>query len=329
MDNKEMYASFCEKVYVPIYSKPWWLDAVCGSENWDVWLYIKGNNILAAMPYYMENRGKYRYITKAPLTQNNGIIFNYVNGDTMKRITKQEFEEEVIEKACEYIKSLGIDVYEQQYHYDFSYWLPFYWNHYSAITRLTYVIEDTSDMEEVWSNLSGNYRKNIKKGQKNCTVKENMDVDSFYDEHENVFLKQDLKCPFSREFWHRLYGACSKHNACKTFYAVTEEGNVASVLFIVWDEKSVYHLLGGSIPEFQNLETYNALSWEAIQFAGKVGKKYDFEGSVIKRLSKSFRQFGGEPKYYYRIRKVFNPEILKMEYENQLKSLIQENSFLD
>ena len=75
MDSKTTYDRFCEKTYVPIYSKPWWLDAVCGADNWNVWIYKKGESVLAAMPYYFETRGEYKYITKATLTQNNGIIF--------------------------------------------------------------------------------------------------------------------------------------------------------------------------------------------------------------------------------------------------------------
>lgn len=30
MTNKEEYQEFCETTYVPIYSKVWWMDAVCG-----------------------------------------------------------------------------------------------------------------------------------------------------------------------------------------------------------------------------------------------------------------------------------------------------------
>lgn len=324
MSNKVLYEKFCEEVYVPIYSQPWWLDAVSGEDNWDVWLYKKGNTILAAMPYYKEIRGKYQYITKALLTQNNGIIFNYPNHGQLKMDTKQAFEEEVIENACRFIDALEIDVYEQQYHYDFTYWLPFYWQRYTAMTRVTYVIEDTSNMENVWKGISSKYRKNIRKGQRNAEFKNELDATIFYEEHQKIFKKQGLECPFSIAFWQRLYKACSEHNACKIMYAETQDGQIASVLFLVWDDKSVYHLLGGSVPEFQNLETYNALTWEAIKFAGELHLKYDFEGSVIKRISKSFREFGGEPKRYYRIRKVFNEEILRLEYEKQLKDLREE-----
>lgn len=323
MTCKEKYRGFCDKIYVPIYSKHWWLDAVCGQENWDVWLYEKGDNILAAMPYYTEKRGKYQYITKAPLTQNNGIIFNstYKN---LKISSKQKYEEEVIEKVCEFIKQTGVDVYEQQYQTSFVYWLPFFWNYYTAITRFTYVIEDTSDLEVIWDGISSKYRNKIKKGGRNTVLKENLNIDVFYKEHEKIFLKQGLECPFSYELWQRLYASCSEHNACKIIYRTTVDGEIASLMFLVWDEQRVYQLLAGSMPTYQNLDSYDTLIWDGIQFAHKIGCKYDFEGSVIKRISKSFREFGGMPERYYRIRKVFNPEILEKEYMDQRTRLLNE-----
>lgn len=324
-DNKEEYKEFCERHYVQIYSKPWWMDAVCGPENWDVWLYKKGNEVQAAMPYYKEKRGKYNYITKAPLTQINGIIFSYPNNGNLKECTKQDYEERVINAANEFIRESGVDVYEQQYQYDFSYWLPFFWHGYSAITRVTYVIDNTSNVENLWNNISYKYRNSIKKGQKNGKLGIGLTKEEFYIEHEKVFKKQGLSCPFSYDLWCSLFDACNEHNSCKILYEKNVQGKISSLLFLVWDEKSMYHLLGGNIPEFQTLETYNALTWEAIKLASNMGKKYDFEGSVIKRISKSFREFGGEPKRYYRIRKIFNEDIIKMECEQQIEKLKQES----
>lgn len=317
--QKEKYQEFCSRHYVPIYSKPWWMDAVCGEENWDVWLYEKGNNILAAMPYYMENRNGYKYITKAPLTQNNGIIF--AQAEDAKIVAKQKFQEEVIEAACQYIADLDVDVYEQQYQPSFVYWLPFFWNGYKAITRFTYVIEDTSDIDAVWNNISSKNRAIIKKGNKKSCTKENLDLQTFYSEHEKVFLKQGLPCPFSYDLWERLFHACSSNNSCKILYRATESGEIASLIFLVWDERRVYHLLGGSMPEFQNLDSYDALIWDAINLAHEMGRMYDFEGSVIKQISKSFREFGGIPERYYRIRKIFNSDILKLEFQQELQNL--------
>lgn len=323
IENKEKYKKFCEKNYSPIYSKSWWLDAICGPDNWNVWLYEKGQDILAAMPFYYEKRGKYFYITKAPLTQNNGIIFSEISNQ--KIVAKQKFQEEVIDSACNFISSSGIDVYEQQYQPTFVYWLPFFWRYYTSITRFTYVIEDTSNLSTVWDDISSKYRSKIKKGSRCTSLRENLDPELFYHEHEKIFLKQGLQCPFSRELWMRLFSACQQHEACKILYRITEDEKVSSLMFLVWDEKRIYQLLAGSIPEYQHFDSYDSLIWDGIQLAHEKGLKYDFEGSVIKRISKSFREFGAVPERYYRIRKVFNPEILQAEFEQNLCQLKKEN----
>ena len=165
MTNKEKFTQFCAKTYVPVFSKPWWMDAVCGEQNWNVWLYEKGNTVLAAMPYYFEIRNGYKYITKAPLTQNNGVIVRWQQ--EAKISNKLAMEEEVYQAACDFIKSLQVDVYEQQYMPSVTNWLPFFWNGYSAIPRYTFVIRDTTDSERIFSEFSHNCRKNVRKGQKN------------------------------------------------------------------------------------------------------------------------------------------------------------------
>lgn len=317
MSNKEKYIKFVETVYVPIYSQPWWLDAICLPENWDVWIYEPNDVVCAAMPYYFEYRNGYKYITKAPLTQNNGIIFKYPVG--AGEIAKRNFEERVINEACSFIENLSLGVYEQQFHYSFKTHLPFFWNGYSAYPRYTYVINKDISIEDAWNNLSTNYRKNCKKGKKNGIIKEHLTKEEFYKYHEQVFFKQGLKCPFSYDLWDRLYKACCVERNCgKILHSESENGEIQSILFLVWDEESMYHLLGGNMPEFQNLETYTALTWEAICLSRKMKLHYDFEGSMIKRISKSFREYGGIPMLYFRIRKVFKKDIFKKEYEDML-----------
>lgn len=327
MTNKEKYQMFCEKNYVPIYSKPWWMDAVCGPENWDVWLYSTGEEIQdieAAMPYYQEMRGTYRYITKAPLTQNNGLIFK--RNDKRKAVSQAELEEKVINAACAYIKGLGIDVYEQQYQPSFQNWQPFFWNNCTNVLRYTYIIEDTADWARVEENISSKYRRQIRKGRRLTRVETWTDRDAFYTEHERVFLRQGKRCPFSRELWNRLYDACSAHDACQMFRAVDEEGNLHALLFLVWDQKNVYQLLGGYMPEFSSSQAYPALIYHGIRFAHEKGLAYDFEGSMIHQIAVAFREFGGVPTPYYRIRKVFNPEIVRKEAEDYIRRVAEEGS---
>lgn len=324
MTNKEKYALFCGATYVPIYSKPWWMDAVCGPENWDVWLYESGGNILAAMPYYLIQRGEYRYITKAPLTQSNGIIFQEETG--RKAVAQAELEEKIIHAACRFVEELHVDVYEQQFHYSFQNWQPYFWNNYTNILRYTYVIADTGDMTAVTNGFASNCRKNIRKGQRLTQVSTDISAEDFYTQHEKVFVRQGLRCPFSRELWLRLYHACVGHEAGQIFCAKDPGGNIHSLLFLVWDEKSAYHLLGGYMPEFSSSQSYSALTYHGICTAHEKGLAYDFEGSMIRQIATAFRQFGGVPKPYYRIRKVFHPDIVRREAEEYIERVQREKN---
>lgn len=319
LDTKTRYAAFCETTYVPIYSKSWWMDAVCGSENWDVWLFEQGGEAVAAMPYYLEERELGRYVTKAPLTQNNGIVFKHPEG--AGPIARAKFEERVIDAACDFIGGLGLAVYEQQYHPSFTNWLPFSWNGYSALPRYTYVIEDTDDLEAVWAGVSAKQRSCIKKGMRSVASVERMDPQEFYREHAGIFDRQGLTCPFSEKFWFELWNACSEQSSGECLCARNPEGRATSFIFLVSDERSVYHLLGGGAHSFRSLDTYSALIWHAIGIAHEKELAYDFEGSMIKRISKSFREFGGTPKQYFRIRKVFDPAVVRAEAESQIERL--------
>ena len=322
MVDKLKYQIFCSETYVPIYSQPWWMDAICGEANWDVWLYLKGEDVLAAMPYYIETREGYKYITKAPLTQNNGIIFK--EDKTRKKVNQARFEEDVINEACKYINSMHIDVYEQQYQTSFNNWSPFLWHNYTCMLRYTYIIEDTSDLTLIEDGFTQDLKRNIKKGEKNTFVTNKIDYKEFYRLHEKVFSKQGLKCPFDGRLWERLYLATKNNNAGDIYCSVDSDGNIHALLFLIWDDRCVYHLLGGSIPEYTNSQAYASLTYFGIKTAHEMNRKYDFEGSMIERIAKGFRRFGGTATPYYRIRKIFNTEIMKNEHDIALLKLQSE-----
>ncbi len=311
MTNKEKFNFFCKKTYIPIFSKPWWLDAVCGADNWNVWIYEDGGNMYAAMPYYIEMRGSHKYITRPPLTQNNGIIFSYPYGQKYHK--KLSMEDKIISASCEFIESLNVDVYEQQFHFSFTNWLPFFWQRYTSSTRYTFIIDDTSNLEKILENVSANYRNVIKKAQTSCQIHMDMPPQDYYKYYNLVFKKQNLTAPITLEFFLKLFSACTQNNSGKTFFCTDSSGEISSSCFLVWDEQSVYLMMGGANPEIQNTVSYDYLIYETIKFASDKNLRYDFEGSVIRRINRSFREFGGEQKPYFRIRKVFNRDIILKE----------------
>lgn len=319
MTQKELYEKFCAKNYVQIYSKAWWLDAVAGAEHWDVWVDNLDGELYAAMPYYRETRGTWNYITKAPFTQTNGVIIAYPDGQKLP--AQQAYAEKVLNRAIDFIEGIGLDVYEQQFPYSFTLWLPFFWRQFTALVRYTYVIEDTSDMERVAEGYAPNLRKNIRKGEKNIASIESIEPDLFYDEHLKIFEKQGLPCNLSRPLWNSMHDACIAHGCGRILAALDAEKNVLSLMFVIWDERAMYPILGGVMPEYSSLQTYPALTHYAIALAGEKGLAFDFEGSMLRRINHAFREYGAQPKQYFRIRKIFNPDIIRKEAEQQIAAL--------
>ena len=304
MTNKERYKIFCEKERrIPLFSQYWWMNTVCNEEDWDVFLIGDDLNITASMPYYLKKDDKGILISKAMLTQNNGIWINYPNNQ--KITSRLDYEEKIINQVCDFIEGLPIYKYEQQYHYSFRNWLPFFWRYYKEITRYTYVIENTDDMNKVRENYSSKARNMVRKAKKSLVVCEGEDLDEFYRVNELSFLRQEKDIPYSFDFFKRLYQNCKERECCKLLYAVDSEKNVHSVAMIVWDNDSVYYLLNGTDPEYKKYQGNALLIDRSIEIAHELGKKFDFEGSVIKGIEQSFRQYGGIPKPYFRIFKEF------------------------
>ena len=302
--EKEMYAKFCTKTYIPLFSKSWWLDAVCGENNWGVHVVEKSGQLLGAMPYYVENRNGYEIITKAHHSQNNGIILYYQpNTNYVAMLDRQE---EVINAMCDYIEELQVDKYEQQYHYSFSNILPFKWRDYKELARYTYVIEDTSDMDKVCSDFKYVVRNQIKKAEKFVTVKEGMDVEKFYAINKLSYDRQGISVPFSLKLVQRIEKCCVEHDCRKILYTEDQEGNIHSVAYLVWDEESVYFLINGIDSDFAWSQSNSLLIRESIRVAHSLGKKFDFEGSVLQPIEHIFRGFGAQQKLYFRIYKTFN-----------------------
>ena len=81
-------------------------------------------------------------------------------------------------------------------------------------------------------------------------------------------------------------------------------------MYLVWDERFVYLLMGGANPKKSSLACYTSLIWEAVELAAGQGKTFDFEGSMAQNIENSFSQFGTEQISYFNIKK-YNSRLTK------------------
>lgn len=308
VNNKEKYRYFCKtEISIPIFSKDWWLDAVCGENNWDAAIVEKGGEIVASMPYMFRKKYCLTICDMPQLTQTLGPWLKTSKAKYAKQLSNQK------KIMGELIKQLPIfDFFAQNFHYSVINWLPFYWNGFEQTTRYTYVIDEISSEKSLWSGFLPNIRTDIKKAENrfNLIVKTDIDIEQFLNINELTFASQKKKMPYSRNLVRRIENACINNNCRKIFYAQDKERKIHAAIYIIWDANSAYYIMGGGDPDLRNSGATSLCIWEAIKFSSTVTKKFDFEGSMIEPVERFFRAFGAKQAPYLSITKT-NSRLLK------------------
>ncbi len=301
-EMKRKYREFCKsEPTIPIFSKDWWLDATCGEEHWDVAVVERGGNIAATLPYKKKVRYGQTFLSMPQLTQTLGPWLRPSKAKYANMLAEQK------DLMTELIRQLPpFDYFAQNFHYSITNWLPFYWQGFSQTTRYTYVIEDLADMKKVWDGLLANIRTDIKKAQNRfgVEVSTDLDIDTFLDVNALTFVRQGQQLPYARELVKGLDRACAAHEARKIFFGRDKDGRIHAAIYIVWDENSAYYIMGGGDPELRASGATSLCMWEAIQFAARVTKRFDFEGSMIEPVERFFRAFGAKQVPYFSISKI-------------------------
>lgn len=118
--------------------------------------------------------------------------------------------------------------------------------------------------------------------------------------------------PYSQSFLEKHHKILQDNNASKIFYAVDEQENIHSALYLTWDSTTSYVHLVGENPELRNSGAGILLIWEAIKYtAEQLSLDYfDFEGSMIESVERVRRDFGAVQTPYFSISKT-NSKLIK------------------
>ena len=318
MTNKQKYREFCKiEKDIPIFSQDWWLDAVCGEDNWDVAIVERGGEIWATMPYYIKKKWGFTLITMPPLTQTLGPYIKYPQGQ--KYYKKLSWEKEIMNELIDQLPEF--DYFYQHWHYSITNWLPFYWRDFKQTTRYTYIIEKNISLELLEEKFETDIRRRRKKAYKlGLQIVSYEDVNLFYNLNKMTFNRKEIEVPYNYELVEKIYNSSKRNNAVDLLFAVYKDKPVSAGFFIK-DYNTRYYLMGGINPDYKDLGGMDVVIFEAIRKTLNENKNFDFEGSIIESIEKYFRSFGSVQKPYFAIYKI-NSKILKLR--NCLKEILKE-----
>lgn len=316
MTNKERYIAWCEQQeYLPLTMQPWWMDAVCAGKEWDVLLVEDAEGkILAALPYLLRKRLWMRYIVMPQQTQIGGIWVAPEVTDNKWQIA------EVCRQMVEQLDQLHLAYYYQQYPAGSLCVEAMQALGYKVRERVTYRIEDLSDLDHVIDSFSKNKKRQLQKAL-SLHVERGMLPEEFYRFHSRCMAEQHKQLSYSREFFLVLERKAKRHEQCEILSICNANGEVYAAAFVVWDNRYMYYLIPCYSLEFKNSGAGALLVLEAIKLAREKQVIFDFEGSMVRGIAAHYKQFGSTPTRYYSLEKYYKPMFRLAIWWNKLRGL--------
>lgn len=310
MNNKEKYRMLCvANPDIPIFSKDWWLDITAGVDRWDVSIVERNNEIIASLPYYRTKKYIFDAITMPIMTPTMGIWISYPSDQ--KYTSKLSYEKEVFTTLIEDLPHF--DLFNQHFHWTVTNAMPFYWKGFNQSIEYTYVLENITNLADIFANFRENIRREIRKAEKLLTVVEEEDSEKFFHIHKKTFDRQNKDKYYPLDLIKQVDAACSARNCRKMWFAVDELGQVHSAIYVIWDSHNAYYLMGGGDPLLRTSGATSLLLWKAIQDAVNNSKNFDFVGSMIEPIDRFFRGFGAVQKPYLLLSKA-NGRLINWAY---------------
>jgi hypothetical protein len=321
VNNKTKYLELCRKEFsIPVYSQPFWLDSVCGEENWDVFLCENNGNIIASMPYYIKSLWGIPYITQPEFTQILGPWIKYP--ENIKNEKKLTFDKEIMNELIVQLEKLPVVYFQQNFSYKINNWLPFYWNGYKQTTNYTYRIEGISDFDKLFKEFHISKKRNIIHANTyNLLIDYDMSARDFYDYHKSTLKKLGKRIYYEFSVFERIATYAISNNSGRIIKIIDKNENIHGAIFIIWDRMNSYNVMTSFDPDFRYSRGSSLLFYETIKYVSRYVDCFDFEGSMVESIENSYRKFGTVQTPYFKIWKTYTRNPVLKFFINTVKDI--------
>ncbi len=281
------------------------MNSVCIKGSWSRVISRTTDGILKGfLTYSMYKRFGMNIISQPQLTPSLGPVLFYPENLSVRNKHTFEIEtlNELISKLPNYIK------FDQLFGKNIKNWLPFYWDNFNQSTYYTYVIPEIKDISLIINGFSKTKRKEVRRAiSSGYYIEKNfMQPSEFYDYQKHCLNQNGKKISYPRSILENIERNDLYTNNIQIIEIKDKYRETAAALFLVYDNQCTYNLMSAFSNKHLKSGAPTLAVLEAIKFAKTRSKSFDFEGSMIKSVEKSFRQFGAEQTEYFRISKIRN-----------------------
>jgi hypothetical protein len=223
------------------------------------------------------------------LTPYLGILYPQSNA---KYVTRISTEKEIARAFAAFLKN-EFDRVDFRFPPEVVDLQPFIWEGFSAGLRYTYRLS-LSSLKTILDNMDTKRRTKLASAERQgVQVEVGADFADVMRLSDRSFQRQGLMATI-RPAAERVEATLRQAGRCLGFLACSREGEPLSSVWIAWDEKRAYCLLGGYEHSAKSNNAVSLAMWRTIQFTVTDLKlpEFDFEGSMIPAVEQFYRKFG-------------------------------------
>ena len=307
--QKEHFTAFSAvESTLQLYLQPWWLDAVCPDNSWDVCLaYDETERIKGVWVYHKpHNHGLFSRVKMPYLTPHVGVWVRPQDDFKPNQQAIYTYKKAILEELLLQLPQTAF--YQQNFHHSVADSQVFHKHQFKVEAYNSYLLEDIYDLEELYDNFTENTRIDIRRAQKDVVFGECDDIELFQRMVDRLNTEQNEKAADTFSTLERLDKILSAKELRKAYVALGTEGVPHAAIYVVYHNQTAHFLLGAGGSESHNERAVTLLLWQAIQQASKEGMtSFDFEsGSHPLAWSSVFERFNAFQRPFFKVSKCQN-----------------------
>ncbi|MBQ9706195.1 MAG: GNAT family N-acetyltransferase [Paludibacteraceae bacterium] len=302
MTNKERYLQFAAgRADLPLWLRPWWLDAVSAGRRWDVLLVTDGaDNLQAVMPYTAGKRLFMTYVSQPLLTGWQGAWILPEVQDSVETM------HHVAEELSRQLQELGIAYYTQAYRPDSL--LPALLKPlgFGLKERRALTVDTSRPLDSLLAAFAKGKREELQQAL-TLTVSREMNPEDFWRFCQQANDTGGSRLACTREFFLVIYQKAMREGCGEMLRAVDAEGHTLSAVFLLRDSEALYYWLPVSLPRTRDNGAASLLVWEAVKLARQLDLPLDFCHPASRRMAAGLRRYGAKQTAQYIVSRSYKP----------------------
>lgn len=298
--SRNTYREWAKDRKLPLFFQPWWLDAVCEKDRWEILFSTNGSGeINGICPVYKSSSKGIPVLRNPDFSPYSGVFLVYP-ADLATEQSKYSFENKTSAVLLDQLPR-DVAMIQMNLHPDMENAYPFIWKQYHQTTRYTYRLEDISDPDIISKGMNQTLRRQIRQAGETHEISLTEDPEIIFNLLSKSLNKQHVRHRISKEMIIRISLALRENNQGKLLIASNMKQEVVASMILAMDHDTAYCLALGMDHELEQTHASKLLIAESVRLASSFVKRYDFEGSMIPNVERIYRSFGGTRVAYHQL----------------------------